>query len=66
MRQRPNLYRAAYEEPRTGVRKRFTYLTYPDDALRWASDYVRNSSKGYLLGIQEVRPADIQIELELT
>lgn len=63
---RPTLYRAAYEEPRTGARKRFTFLTYPDDALRWAADYVRKSSKGYLLAIKEVRPADIQIELELT
>ena len=50
------LYRAAYEQPMTGERKRFTFASNDANALRWAAEYVKKGSNGYLLSIVEVRP----------
>lgn len=61
------MYRLAFEWPHTGRKGRITFLApTPFAAVRYAGDWVRKCTRGYLLGVEELRPAQLQQELELT
>ena len=58
----PHIYRARYLWP-DGRPSRITFASYPQDALRWAGDYVRCFVGGELLAITEERPCVVQLRL---
>ena len=56
------LYRARYLWP-DGRCSWVSFASFPADALRWASDFVRCFTGGELLSITEQHPLRVQLNL---